>query len=404
MQLLLGLVLCVWLPSLFFWWEYFPRYFTMGLIVSLAASAWLLLATLISRYYFNRFPGISAATYILPLAVFWLIVTLLIIKLIGLPFSLKYIVLSTTLIVIFLFLTEMVIQRNKVHTLAYIPLGHAEDLPPQIPFVQWLQLESPELAQPVTGIVADLHSGVLDGDWERFIAEQTLQGVPVYHHRHIRESLTGRVRIKHLYENELGSLLPSKDYMVIKYLIDVLLVLISLPLTGSIMTITALLIRLESPGRVLFRQKRVGQGGQEFIMYKFRSMCHDSEAQGAKMASENDMRVTRVGKFIRKSRIDELPQIFNVLEGNMSLIGPRPEQKVFVDQFEQTIPFYNYRHIVKPGISGWAQVVHGYADNEDETKIKVEHDFFYIKHFSFTLDLLIFFKTIHTMVTGFGAR
>ena len=122
------------------------------------------------------------------------------------------------------------------------------------------------------------------------------------------------------------------------------------------------------------------------------------------MASTNDMRVTRIGKFIRKTRIDELPQFFNVLKGNMSLIGPRPEQKVFVDQFEQEIPFYNYRHIVKPGITGWAQVTHGYAGDADETRVKIEHDFYYIKHISFSLDILIVFKTIKTMLTGFGAR
>ena len=133
-------------------------------------------------------------------------------------------------------------------------------------------------------------------------------------------------------------------------------------------------------------------------------MGKDSEKHGAQMASANDMRVTRVGKFIRKTRIDELPQFFNVLKGDMSLIGPRPEQKVFVDQFEQEIPFYNYRHIVKPGITGWAQVTHGYAGDADETRVKIEHDFYYIKHISFSLDILIVFKTVKTMLTGFGAR
>ena len=133
-------------------------------------------------------------------------------------------------------------------------------------------------------------------------------------------------------------------------------------------------------------------------------MCKDSEKNGAQFAQSRDMRVTRIGKFIRKTRIDELPQFFNILKGDMALIGPRPEQKAFVEQFEKNIPFYNYRHIVKPGITGWAQVTHGYAATEDETQVKVEHDFFYIKHFSFSLDVLIFFKTIHTMLTGFGAR
>ena len=154
----------------------------------------------------------------------------------------------------------------------------------------------------------------------------------------------------------------------------------------------------------MFIQNRVGKGNKDFRIYKFRSMSKDSEAAGAQFAQCGDMRVTRVGKVIRKLRIDELPQFFNVLKGDMSLIGPRPEQRTFVDQFEREIPFYMYRHIVRPGISGWAQVVHGYAADTDDTRIKIEHDFYYIKHFSLWLDVLIVFKTIKTILTGFGAR
>ncbi|MDE8034084.1 sugar transferase [Actinobacillus equuli subsp. equuli] len=182
------------------------------------------------------------------------------------------------------------------------------------------------------------------------------------------------------------------------------MVLLSFPIVLPVMLITAILIKLESEGPVLFIQKRIGQKGEEFSIYKFRSMCKDSEKDGAKLASVGDMRVTRVGKFIRKTRIDELPQFFNVLKGDMALIGPRPGQKAFVEQFDQNIPFYSYRHIVKPGITGWAQVTHGYAATKDETQVKIEHDFYYIRHFSFALDVLIFFKTIQTMLTGFGAR
>ena len=170
------------------------------------------------------------------------------------------------------------------------------------------------------------------------------------------------------------------------------------------MLLTAIAIRLESSGSILFTQNRVGQGGHEFRIYKFRSMSQDSEKDGAKLAQVGDSRITQVGHFIRKTRLDELPQFFNILKGDMSLIGPRPEQKVFVEQFEQSIAFYNYRHIVKPGLSGWAQVTQGYAGNEDETRVKIEHDFYYIKHFSLSLDLLIVCKTIKIILTGFGAR
>ena len=133
-------------------------------------------------------------------------------------------------------------------------------------------------------------------------------------------------------------------------------------------------------------------------------MCHDSEKTGAQFAQANDMRVTRIGRVIRKTRIDELPQFINVLKGEMSLIGPRPEQVKFVNEFAEQIPFYNYRHVVRPGITGWAQVTQGYASDADETREKLEHDFYYIKRFSVWLDLLIVGRTIKTMLTGFGAR
>src|SRR5690606_6806086 len=129
-----------------------------------------------------------------------------------------------------------------------------------------------------------------------------------------------------------------------------------------------------------------------------------SEDEGAQFASRNDARVTRVGQVIRKLRIDEIPQFINVLKGEMSLIGPRPEQRVFVEHFDREIPFYSYRHVVRPGITGWAQVTQGYAADADDTRLKIEHDFYYIKHCSLALDLLIVLRTIQTVLTGFGAR
>ncbi len=170
------------------------------------------------------------------------------------------------------------------------------------------------------------------------------------------------------------------------------------------MAFTAIAVKLDSPGPALFIQNRVGQGNKDYKIYKFRSMCRDSEKDGAKLAQSDDMRVTRVGKIIRKTRLDELPQFFNVIKGDMSLIGPRPEQRAFVEQFDEEIPFYTYRHVVKPGITGWAQVVQGYASDADDTRIKIQHDFYYIKHFSLWLDILILFKTIKTILTGFGAK
>ncbi|MDE4029896.1 sugar transferase [Glaesserella parasuis] len=302
------------------------------------------------------------------------------------------------------FILYFITIRFSKKRIAIIPLGNIQNLE-KITTVDWIKLEKPDLSEKTyDAIVVDLYSEDLAEEWQKFLAETALMNIKIYNAKNLEESLTGRVRSRYFYENDLDTLQPSGIYQIIKRVIDVIAVLVTLPITVCIMLITAIAIRLESKGNVLFIQKRVGQGGKEFNLYKFRSMCQDSEKDGAKFATTNDMRITKVGKFIRKTRIDELPQFFNVLKGDMSLIGPRPEQKVFVDKFIKEIPFYNYRHIVKPGISGWAQVIQGYTADVNDTKIKLQYDLYYIKNFSIWLDILIVFKTIKTMLTGFGAR
>lgn len=293
----------------------------------------------------------------------------------------------------------------SIFNVAYIDVGRVKILP-NVRGVKWNKIESPSVDIKFLKkniVMADLRAN-LSSDWELFLARCALDGIPVYHSSRLIESLSGRVKIDHLYENNLGSLLPSKGYIFFKRIIDISLILISLPLVLPVALAATIVIPLESNGGVFFVQERVGKGGKPFKVYKFRSMCASSESDGEKFAAENDMRITRVGRIIRKTRIDELPQFINVLKGDMSLIGPRPEQVKFVNKFREEIPFYDYRHIVKPGISGWAQVVHGYAENTEDTRVKLEHDFYYIKNFSFSLDMLIVFKTVQTMLTGFGAR
>lgn len=154
---------------------------------------------------------------------------------------------------------------------------------------------------------------------------------------------------------------------------------------------------------VFYIQNRKGYLGNTFKMYKLRSMKEQNNSI-ITYTTFNDERITKVGNFIRKTRIDELPQFLNVLKGEMSLIGPRAEFVDFARQLEQEIPNYHQRYLVKPGISGWAQVMQGYATGVEESKIKLEYDLYYIRNFSFSLDVLIFFKTIKTVITGFGAR
>lgn len=251
------------------------------------------------------------------------------------------------------------------------------------------------------GVVADFRR--LDAHTERFLTQCALDNIPVYHAKHAFESLTGRVKIDTMSENTLGALLPSPTYLMLKRMLDWLIVLATLPLTAPIALLTMAAIRLETPGPIFFTQTRIGQGNRPFKMYKFRSMV-SSQVSVERFAEDADPRVTRVGRFLRQWRIDELPQFINVLKGDMSLIGPRPEQPGFVQDFNEQIPFYGYRHVVKPGITGWAQIRQGYAADKDATQIKIEHDFYYIKHCSMSLDFLIVLLTIKTMVSGFGAR
>lgn len=286
--------------------------------------------------------------------------------------------------------------------LAVIPDGQYTDEIVKLEFIDARPLLELDLEKRrYDGVVADFNH--IDEITQRFLTRCALNRTPVYDAKQIYESLTGKVKIHRMSENNMGSLLPSPVYERLKQCIDIVIVLLTLPITLPIALITALLIRLESPGPIIYTQTRIGQGNTPFTIYKFRSMRFDRNAP-QQFAGEDDPRITRIGKIIRKLRIDELPQFLNVLKGEMSLIGPRPEQPSFVEEYDKKIPFYSYRHIVKPGISGWAQVRHGYTSSTDETQVKIEHDFYYIKNCSFALDLIIAILTIKIMLTGFGAR
>ncbi len=192
---------------------------------------------------------------------------------------------------------------------------------------------------------------------------------------------------------------------MVKRVFDIAFSLLILALTWPVMLVTALLIKLESPGKVLYRQERVGQNGEQFSVIKFRSMCMDAEKDGKpRWASQNDSRVTRVGRFIRKVRIDELPQLFNVLRGDMSLVGPRPERQYFVDELIGQIPYYAVRHSVKPGVTGWAQVRYEYGSTIEDSVEKLQYDLYYVKNHTLFLDLLIMLETVAVVLTGKGAR
>ena len=170
------------------------------------------------------------------------------------------------------------------------------------------------------------------------------------------------------------------------------------------MLVTAIVIKLDSPGPIFYLQERVGKGGEGFKILKFRSMRTDAEKDGPVWAKESDHRVTRIGRIIRKLRIDELPQFINVLQGEMSFIGPRPERPEFVRLLEREIPYYSQRHLIKPGLTGWAQIRYPYGASIEDAKEKLQYDLYYIKNLSPLLDLIILFETIRIVIFGRGAR
>jgi lipopolysaccharide/colanic/teichoic acid biosynthesis glycosyltransferase len=259
----------------------------------------------------------------------------------------------------------------------------------------------PSLDFAYHGVIADLDQD-LGSEWERFLAVAALRGIPVYNVKQFNESISGRVVVDHLRENTLGAVFPSLIYPQFKRAIDFAMALLCLPFVAVILGICAFLIRRESPGPIFYRQRRTGFGGRPFTIFKLRTMAHNHD--GADFTIEGDARITRVGRLLRRHRIDELPQIINILRGEMSWIGPRPEAISLAEWYEREIPFYVYRHIVRPGISGWAQVHQGNVAAVDAARLKLEYDFYYIKHFSFWLDAIIAMKSVRAIVTCFGSR
>ena len=199
------------------------------------------------------------------------------------------------------------------------------------------------------------------------------------------------------YSNVNGNILFDVYQRVLDIVLSVIGILIGIPL----MIVFGILIKVEDNGPITYKQERLGKGGKKFYIYKLRSMRTDAEKFGAQWAEKDDPRITKVGKFIRKTRIDEIPQLFNILKGDMSIIGPRPERPSFTEEFNQEIPGFINRLAVKPGLTGWAQVNGGYEITPEE---KLKEDIFYIKNRSILLDLKILFKTVKVVLTGDGAR
>jgi sugar transferase (PEP-CTERM system associated) len=303
-------------------------------------------------------------------------------------------------------------QIRGQHDFAYRLVGMLEEATPS----------TERAGVPVLGTVADLPRVIATHDVNRVVVsladrrgvfpsrdllQAKLSGVRVEDAATIYERITGKILTEGLKPSWLifsDGFCTSRVTRTIKRVVDVMIAGVGLVLAAPLIVVTALLVKIGSPGPVLYRQERVGENGRIFELYKFRSMRADAEDGTPIWAKENDERVTGVGRFIRLTRLDEMPQLWNVLRGDMSFVGPRPERPYFVDQLAAAIPFYMERHTVKPGVTGWAQVKYRYGASIEDAMEKLRYDLYYVKHLSIVFDLTIVIDTVKVILSGKGAQ
>lgn len=409
-QVGVGLILCILLPMLVrSWYDGTPlqeaRIFNSGII-----SAFSLLA----GYYASRsmmpFRGATIATFSIPTLAGSFALAAIIPLFARIDYSRTQLAIHFILTVLFFVLTERATARQRQLRFAVIPGGRISHFP-KLDNVQLVRLRHHEdEIRQVDGVIADLDAKHSAG-WDKAMTRSLLAGVPIYHWKQLVEQLCGTVEIDSISDNSLGSLNPNQFYLKVKQAMDITIALMALLLLWPIMLFIAILIRLESPGPAIFRQQRTGFRAQTFTVFKFRTMQFsdgagqtETDARDSAITRDSDARITRVGNVLRRTRLDELPQLFNVLRFEMSLIGPRPEALELTLWYEQELAFYHYRHIIKPGITGWAQVNQGHVAGIDDTKVKLAYDFYYVKFCSLWLDILIAARTIVTAFTTRGAK
>lgn len=239
------------------------------------------------------------------------------------------------------------------------------------------------------------------------LLELKLMGIDVLDGHQLFEEVSGRFPVDSLRPSALlfsPGFRQSKALHVTKRGVDILVSVVGLLTLFPLFLLIAFLIKVDSQGPVFYRQVRVGLRGRPFLIWKFRSMRHDAEQFGPQWARVDDPRISRVGWWLRKTRLDELPQLTNVLSGDMSLVGPRPERPMFVQDLRKVIPYYDLRHTVRPGITGWAQTKFRYGDSVDDAHMKLQYDLYYVKRLSFWLDMKIWVQTVPVMLLGEGAQ
>jgi lipopolysaccharide/colanic/teichoic acid biosynthesis glycosyltransferase len=367
---------------------------------SLVAAIAAIVISHVASQRMGDLPLISARTLILPTFLMAFGAALLFLLLFNFAYDIYHLWSALALSLVWYYTIALCHSRllSPVVGLYGLVADDLDELPRNI---KWRIIYPHEQHRGLAAVVIDPHA-TLDVEGAQFITQLVLDGVPVYHRAHIEEGLSGRVRFSSHAENNFGALLPSLLYLRAKRSFDLLGVIPLLFLMIPVLVIAALAIKLEDGGPILFSQARRGYRGVPFQCFKLRTMRVDMS--GPAFTRDGDQRITRCGRLLRKWRIDEIPQLWNIVTGEMSWIGPRPEAIELAELYAANIPFYDYRHALRPGISGWAAVHQGNVAMIDAARLKLEYDFFYIKYFSFWLDSLIVLKTLATVVSGSGSR
>ena len=399
---LLGFLFCVVLPI--------PLYATDEPFVGPFDASELTIVTTAVAYaivwYCGRrldaFPGAGLnAAQVAPVAVITYALIAAVLLLLRLDYSRVQLFGSGFLAVLWMAVIAQLRGRYLVRNYAVTPHSAIASLP-RLSTCRWLDFDDVrKRGLRVDAIVADLSHDLGEGQLAA-LADAAIAGVPVLDRRYVVETMTGRTPLSGLAPNEFGALLPSRQYLVVRRATELLCTVLLLPLLLPVLVLVALAVRLDSRGPVFFVQRRVARRGHIFPMIKFRTMYHGST--GPSFTATADPRVTRIGTFLRRSRLDELPQVVNILRGEMSWVGPRPEALELERKYVREIPFFRLRGIVRPGVTGWAQINQGYAHDHDEMRSKLEYDLFYLKHCSLWLDLVIVLRTFAVVFGGTGAR
>jgi lipopolysaccharide/colanic/teichoic acid biosynthesis glycosyltransferase len=339
--------------------------------------------------------------YVAPVAVLAYAFVAVVLLLLRSDYSRVQLVGSGVLTVLWSAFVAQLRARYLVRNYAVMPSSLLPEMPAS-PACRWLTYDDVEAAGVrADAMVADLGHDLSDRQ-VAVLAGAAIAGVPVLDRRFIVETLTGRTPLGGLMPNEFGALLPSRQYLLVRRSVELLLTLLLMPLLLAVIAIVAVAVRLDSPGPIFFPHNRVGQRGRIFSMLKFRTMYHGMA--GPSFTRIDDPRVTRIGRVLRRYRLDEVPQLLNVLRGEMSWVGPRPETVERSRDCLRDIPHFALRAIVRPGVTGWAQINQNRVNETDEMRAKVEYDLYYLKHCSLWLDLMIVLRTFAVVLGGAGAR